>query len=169
MIESDKPLRKCNFCGKEVRNLGFHIANQHPNIMTKLDESEPTPQGSEPPNPQETKVRRNTRDIINDYFEMMLQIQMMKQMSTLNGMDISDLKEIANPTKHEEFNYDKIADIIDERLEDQQPQGKYESTGDPVLDLAREIIPIIRDKKNEVKQNGVGSASTGSTSGLINP
>ena len=36
-IPSSKPIKKCPICGKEVRNLGFHVANQHPRAFDKLD------------------------------------------------------------------------------------------------------------------------------------
>lgn len=171
-----KPKRECPVCKGEFISLGGHIATAHPDLINQLmKQREKEALSGEKPETFSEKppARRTTREIINDYFEMMLQIQMMKQMSALNGMDMSDLKELANPTPKEVIDYDKIADIIDERMEELEGQ-QQEETGDPVANFLNGLVNAQKNKTQNGGQKNDGfqpsqPANTTGTAGLINP
>lgn len=97
-IPSDKPEKTCKFCGKSVKNLGFHVANNHPNIMEQLEENY-SPQAAKPnstqPNTQASQSQGDLSSMVREKVETMLNIKIIQMLE--KGASIEEIHRITNP------------------------------------------------------------------------
>jgi len=161
MIQSNKPLKKCNFCGKEVKNLGWHIANTHPSITARLDEGEQFDEiktnskkiesGGTPPPILATKTPQTINEMIRDKLDIMLNIKIIEMLSASNSPSLQDINSALNPPKeHSLEDLKKFHDLVYDR--DPLDQISKVDTGNNWANVALQAMPIITGMMASRKQ-----------------
>jgi hypothetical protein len=161
-IESNRPIKKCKYCTKEVQNLATHIINSHPSILEQLEEGEIKTPPETPPKalntPQNaTIISEDTETLIRRKLNTLMDIQIIKALGS--GAELKDIRALVTPQKTPQ-------EVITETIALHNaiyPKGNNTvvESGSSVnqwLELANNALPIIRDmlpKKQsmEVKQN----------------
>jgi hypothetical protein len=101
VFQSDKTDKECPYCKKLVKNMGYHIANQHPNVFAKIDDTPLITEELKTNTPSlnnniSTPVIRGTlNDLIREKVDTMLNIQIVKMLA--NGADITDVQKVLQP------------------------------------------------------------------------
>jgi soluble cytochrome b562 len=160
-LPSDRPLKTCNFCGKQVKNLGFHIANQHPKIMEQIDEMQETLPGTPPgaaPGQDLQALRKVLPDInsmIREKLDTMLNIKIIEMLSKSPNTSIQEIQSAINPAPKTTIqDFKEMRDLFKESAIDKISDI---DTGNQWANVALQALPIVREmlpkKQNEVKQN----------------
>jgi len=167
-IESDKPLKKCGICGKDVRNMGYHVANIHPKVFEKINETseEPIIYSNEKPRTQNqnTPTVGNTSDInsmIREKLDLMLNIKIIEMLSKSPNVSLNEISAAINPpqpTKLSELK--EYHDLVYGERERDMPE-----TGNQWIDLATTAIPLIREmlptKKKQLEEESKNVTNSG--------
>ena len=145
MIESEKPIKICHFCRKEVRNLGIHIINNHPNILAQLDEY--TEKGSlAPSSPAPPLTPRSTQNLtamIQEKLDIMLNIKIIEMLSKSPDATIQDISNAINPPKNTTLEELKAYhELVYGKEKSELP---YIETENQWANLAQQALPIVRD------------------------
>lgn len=164
-MESDKPIKICHFCHKEVRNLGLHISNQHPNILAQLDEYADTgkinPQVPQtPPTPQiyGSAPKGDINALIREKLDTMLNIKIIEMLSSNPNVSIQELQQTLNPppkTTIQELKelHDTFYPESKKDLSDIQTGNQWVDVALQALPIAKEMFSNIQKKPLEEKQN----------------
>lgn len=147
-FETNKTKRICPECGKEVANLGLHIANVHPKLMEKLEGSEhqappPQPYSSQLPRPpaQNTAVAGDLNALIREKLDTMLNIKIIEMLSKNPDTSLQQISQALNPPQplglREIKEYHELVYGKEER--------ELPETGNGTIDLITAAIPLIRD------------------------
>jgi hypothetical protein len=173
-IPTDKPTKNCQFCNKDVINLGLHIINQHPKIMDQLDESYSTPLLSPsliqntPIQPQNRPTGSDINAMIREKLDTMLNIKIIEMLSSSKDVSLIDIKKSLEPTQNTSLSDVKA---LHDMIYDQKGSSININAGEEGngwLDLATAALPIISQlipKRMEEKQNDTEHRSTENTSG----
>jgi hypothetical protein len=162
-IPTDKPTKKCQFCNKDVINLGLHIINQHPKIMDQLDESYSTPSLS-PNLIQNTPIQQQNRPtgsdinaMIREKLDTMLNIKIIEMLSSSKDVSLIDIKKSLEPTQNTSLSDVKaLHDMIYDQNKGSAININAGEEGNGWLDLATAALPILGQlipKRMEEKQN----------------
>jgi len=160
---SDKPLKKCPYCGKEVKQLGLHIANQHPKILQTLDESD-TPEITTNTNMPISQNRPNSpgniNEMIREKLDTMLNIKIIEMLS--QGASLKDVQQALNPvSEHKPVGIQEIKEYHDLIYKEANPpiavnvDGGDSSGWINVLNNALPIIQTMISKREEDKQESI--------------
>jgi len=95
-IHSEKPIKVCPICKKEVRNLGLHIANIHPKALEYFDEYEQAPKNSTESNIIAKKAG-SIGEMVKEHLDTMLNLQLIQMLG--QGGTIKDVQNVLNPTE----------------------------------------------------------------------
>jgi len=159
-IESDKPLKKCKFCNKEVANLGLHIINIHPSIMEQIEETTPQNVASLPQNSTLQNNTRQSSDInsmIREKLDTMLNIKIIEMLSSSKDVSLIDIKKSLETPQNTTLQ--DIKTYHDMIYADRKESPEINISGDSGgwLELANNAIPLIREmlpkSKQEEKKN----------------
>lgn len=166
VISSDKPLKICPFpeCRKEVRNLGFHIANQHPHAFAKMDSSQDSAKQVAPlsmiNSPVIAEPVKSVQQILSEKLDTMLNIkiiQMLEHGASLEQIQQSIRPSSSNITLEDIKKYHDLFYTGKQAVENEDNTGKW-------IDLATTALPIIREmlpgKKAELEQDGKREPNT---------
>ena len=160
MVASDIILKKCRYCNKEVRNLGLHIVNIHPNILDQIEERIPQSQDKNPTFealPRQIDQNKPIGDInamIREKLDTMLNIKIIEMLSKNPDTSLQQISQALNPPAPIGLKEIKeYHDLIYQKEEKEIPE-----TGNQWIDLATSAIPLVRDmlharKNQEVKQD----------------
>lgn len=182
-IPSDKPLKKCKFCGKEFRNLGFHVANNHPAIMEQLEEQSPQPQAAAPmiSQPRNTGLpAADTNEMVRQKLETMLNIKLIQMLE--KGASIEEVNRMLHPPQPvQSFGLKELKDYHDlvfPKGQNLAPTGESEATGfdwTALINGVVQILPALLASRSNIKQaesveNGLntGEFEAGSN-GILKP
>jgi len=170
-IQSEKPLKKCPECGKEVRNLGFHIANIHPKLLEKLDVYKGDVTESSIPH-EKAGSSSNINEMIREKLDTMLNIKIIEMLS--KGGSLADVQQALNPpTESKPVGIEEIKQYHDLIYKEPEPAvnlniGESDSAG--WLNLANNAIPIIKDlvgKREEPPKKELEDKTKNDESGTI--
>jgi len=155
-IETDKPLKRCKYCGKDVRNLGYHIANMHPAIFDKIDETEAINDYAEQTTPlkQEftpqniaNKPTSSINDMLKEKIETFFNAKILKMLTDNPEMPLQDMQRVFAPQQTQPTLNDikTYHDLIykDEKGSLNLNVGSEESSGGQWLELANNALPLI--------------------------
>jgi len=149
-IESDKPLKKCRFCNKDVRNLGNHIANIHPSVLNQLEELEDvitpppitaSPQVASMPMIQQ-KAIKNINEIVSEKLETMLNLKIIEMLS--KGGSIEQVQNALQPTANNP-SFQQLKEYHELIYGQNKPEINI-NTGEETggwIELANNALPII--------------------------
>jgi len=101
-FETDKPFKVCFHCGKQVRNLGLHVINNHPKILETIEENN-SPEISEIPKQSYTQTKNisqkvisgDTHELIRQHLETTLNMRLIQMLE--KGVPIEDVQRILSP------------------------------------------------------------------------
>ena len=168
-------LKKCVFCGKEFKNLGLHIVNQHPKIMEQLDETgieteqKVTPQAvfSQPQG-----VKKSTSDLVREKLDLMFDIKILEMLAASKDATLQDLQKALQPAQPQPSGMDKLRELREYAAIMNEIRGAGEAvtegSSEGWLTLANNALPMIkemlpkRQPQPEVKQNGIRERNPGS-------
>lgn len=156
-IPSEKPGKKCRYCGKEVKNLGFHVANNHPNILDQLEEISPSPPPATPtPSPNSIKnpgVSGDINALIREKLDTMLNIKIIEMLSSNPNASLQEISQAINPPQKTTLQELKeYHDLVYGSV----THTTAEEGGASFADVAMAAIPLIQEmlpKKQEEKKN----------------
>lgn len=160
-IPSDKPTKKCKYCGKEVKNLGFHVANNHPAIMEQLEEISPQPQAAPIIQPKTQALpAADTNEMVRQKLETMLNIKLIQMLE--KGASIEEVNRMLHPPPPvQTFGLKELKDYHDLVFKGQNPAptGEEASSGfdwTALINGVVQILPALLAKRNntEVLKNG---------------
>lgn len=168
MIPSDKPLKKCPFCGKEIRNLGYHVAQVHPQILEKLEESSnlypqsgtspqvlPTAAPNNPqigrPLPENRPPVGDINSMIREKLDVMLNIKIIEMLSKSPDVSLQQISQAMNPPQP--MGIREIKEYHD-LFYPVQKAAAVDSEGEGWIDLATAAIPLI-EKLIPAKKEGM--------------
>ena len=172
-IPSDKPIKVCPICKKEVRNLGLHISNQHPNVLAKLDDfDEPTPKNRIEPDIL-TKKAGSIGEMVKEHLDTMLNLQLIQMLG--KGASVGEVQRVLNPTEEKTSgvtieDVKKYHDLVYKENQDAVNINVGDSDGAGWVNLANNALPIIsklmdgrmQPKNNEEnKENDEHTSTTG--------
>jgi len=148
-IPTDKPLKICPLCNKEVRNLGMHIANIHPNTLKEYDDvfppsppATPTPTLSGKFSPPGV-VGGDLNALIREKVETMLNIKIVEMLS--KGADIRDVARVLNPPQPTSFmELKQMHDLIYSAKPHLEEKAE-ENSSNQWLELINNALPIVKD------------------------
>jgi hypothetical protein len=185
MIPNDQILKKCPFCGKDVKNLAPHIVNLHPKIMEKMDEMDTkTPENATftPVLTQSspkilTYPGQSINDMIREKLDTMLNIKIIEMLSKNPNVSLQEISAAIQAPQPQQSALDKLKElreytsIISDIKGDNMPN---ESGGaNEWLGVANAAIPIVKEmlqsrkKHSEVVKNGdVREGNSGSPRNL---
>jgi hypothetical protein len=160
-IISERPIKTCRYCNKDVQNLPAHIINQHPSILEQLEEGETkaiiqTPQNltSMPPNTPLNQINMVSNDIdalVKQKLNTMFNIRIIQMLS--NNASLEDISKIVNPQPQQTLGLKELKefhDIVYNKTETQD-------SGNQWLDLAVGALPIINrmlpEKQKHMEEN----------------
>jgi len=159
-IQSDKPLKSCPHCGKNVKNLGFHVANNHPSIIAQLEEKPPSPPPETPTlTPYSNKNAgvsgvntQSINEMIREKLDTMLNIKIIEMLSKNPNTSLQEISQAINPPKPSTLQELKeYHELVYGREERELPE-----TGNGWVDLATAAIPLIREmlpaKKKQMEE-----------------
>jgi hypothetical protein len=167
-FESSKLLKVCPVCSKEVRNVGLHVANMHPNVLAQLDAGTgilEMPSKSSPPlNPVPASENKflDISSLIKKKLETMLDLKILEMLSSNNSPSIVELHQALNPPK--QTTIQELKEMHDLIFSQQASQGSLEKiseidTGNNWANVALQALPIIKDmlpaKKAAVEQKQI--------------
>ena len=157
-IPTNKPKKQCPYCLKEVNNLGFHVANNHPQIMAQLEEQKtPSPPPATPTlTPQLVNSDKNAglsvNNMVADALQTMLNIKIIEMLSNSKNASLQEISAAINPPKPSTLQ--EIKEYHD--LVYGQETREIPETGNGWVDLATAAIPLIREmlpaKKKEMEE-----------------
>jgi len=180
-IPSNKPLRKCALCNKEVRNLGFHIANAHPRALETLEESN-LPQAQEysqtPNNKAFSAPVGDINAMIKEKLDTMLNIKIIEMLS--KGAELPDIQKALNPPASNSVSLDDIKKYHDLVYSNAAPVNlnlseSAESSASDWIGLISNALPIIqqmlsnRNKPEEIKNVTEYSGIEGGSASILKP
>lgn len=167
MISKNKPLKKCSFCNKELNDLGLHIARQHPNILSQLDEFNLNIPVIPPANsPMATPIHAvadtagatgmtgNFPDVavmIRQKLDLMLNIKIIEMLSKSSDTGLKEIAEAINPPR--ETTLDEIKKYHDIFYKDNTPI----ETGNEWVNVAANALPLVKDliaSRRQLQQQG---------------
>jgi len=156
---SEKPLKKCPICNKEVRNLGLHLANIHPEAFDKLDNYGTENRTESNISYQKPAYSGNINEMIREKLDTMLNIKIIEMLS--NGADIKDIQQVRNPTETKNTgvtiaDVKEYHDLIYKENQDAVNINVGDSDGAGWINLANNALPIINklmDGRMQLKNN----------------
>lgn len=174
MIESDKPLKTCPYCYKEVKNLGLHIINNHPTIINKLEEEENqspaeySKQIPEKPNLVRTTPQGDISSMIKEKLETMLNIKLIQMLE--KGASIEDINRIMNPPPPPQTSgLEELKKLLEMQklITPQTPMiaGEVAEPSINWIELIKEGLPILAQMLQQRKNNNMESVNDGSNTG----
>ena len=164
MESSQKSIKKCPFCSKEVVNLGLHVANIHPQAFAKIDETDalasppPTPSLLQnTPLPVQSKPFQSINELIREKLDTMLNIKIIEMLSNNKDVSLTDLKKSLEPQQNSTLS--DIKAYHDMLYGKDEPKAEINMGGDGGgwLELANNALPLINrmlpGKQQEIKAN----------------
>jgi len=165
---SDKITKNCFYCKKDVKNLGLHIANQHPNVFEKIDDSPISATSTEKQTPINTLAitssnntyrGSNINEIVKEKLETMLNIKIIEMLS--KGASLQDINSVINPPTSNQPTIQDIKNMHDILYKDSgnnpvNVNMPLEDSSGGILELLTASMPLIRDllqKRNEGADN----------------
>ena len=190
--EKMKDKKKCHICGKLVYELGLHIANIHPQIMQKLEESgfnetqtsqekqEQLPSfGIKPPLSQQNRVvvvgQGSINEMIREKLDTMLNIKIIEMLSRNPEVSINDIHQAINPPQNTQPSLQDLKTYHDLVFgEDYERERPGESQGGEWAAIAKEAIPIVKNmlqSKTTTQQGAVANVRSGESTnpGILKP
>ena len=167
---SDKIDKPCKYCGKVVKNLAAHIINQHPNVLTQLEEptqevryeteTKPQQQVVLSAAPQQRLIGQHLSDMIKEKMDIMLNILIMEKLSKSNNTSLQEISQAINPTPQTSLkDLKEFHDII--YKQDALEKVSQMDTGNDWANVALQAIPIIKDMLPKAGvQKDVGETNT---------
>jgi len=146
-FETNKPMKTCKFCSKQVANLAMHIINNHPSILEQLDET--TPNAS--PNtsvstasagviPQNKPVTSDINALIREKLETMMNIKIIEMLASSKDVSLSEIGRAINPPPPvQQIGLKEIKEYHDLIY----AGGEMASGGNDWVGLATAALPII--------------------------
>jgi hypothetical protein len=166
-FESNKPLKKCGVCGKEVHNLGLHVTNNHPQILAQLDESAPALPAKLDYGSNSGVIAQNKpsvgsiNDLIREKLDVMMNIKIIEMLSSSKSPDLQQLSAALNPPQKTTIQELKeFHDLV-------YPKER-ESSGEGAgwIDVINNALPIVAQmipaRRAEVVKNEFGANENGS-------
>jgi len=161
-IPTDKPLKKCPLCNKDVRNMGYHIANIHPSALAQLEENIPPPSPPATPTPTLSGkfsppgvVGGDLNALIREKVETMLNIKIVEMLS--KGANVGDVAKVLNPPQPTSFiELKQMHDLIYSAKPHLEEKAE-ENSGNQWLELINNALPIVKDmlpqRKKQMEEN----------------
>jgi len=160
VINSEKKTKICSYCNKEVKNLGFHISNLHPNVFSKIDD---TPNTEKVLTDNSTNITTTLKpsqlsinEMIKDKLDTMLNIRIIEMLS--KNASLSEIQQVLNPTP--KTTIEELKQYHDLVYSDNKNNGVNLNVGENSsgwLELATNALPIISQmlpqKQKELKQD----------------
>lgn len=145
-------VKKCPFCGKEVQNLGQHIANIHPSVLKKLDETAETEQKniSVLPSVQSPPPLKTIQELLREKIELIMDLKILEMLSNSPDASLKDLSKMLNPvpekTALEQLKeFKEISEMFTKEVK---------TEGSDWSDVAIHSLPIVKELiNNRGKQN----------------
>jgi len=149
VIDSIKPNKICPLCQKQIRNLGFHLANQHPNILDRLDNFADTgydkPLAPATPTPQlyPSPPRGDINALIREKLDTMLNIKIIEMLSNNPNVSIQELQNAINPPQKTTIQELKeYHDLVYGEKEEELP---YIETENEWVNIIQQFLPVIKE------------------------
>jgi len=156
-IESIKPIKKCHFCGKEVRNLAVHTLNQHPDAFNRLDEVASTPLVSPAPPSQPqlyaSAPKGDINALIREKLDTMLNIKIIEMLSKNPSTSIQELQQALNPPQ--KTTIQELKEYHDLVYGEKEPELPYIETENQWVNIIQQFLPVIK----ELFKGGVSNQS----------
>jgi len=162
-IPSDKPLRPCPHCGKNVKNMGFHISNNHPSIMAQLEEKSPSPPPATPSPPPSYEKKADVFEpdmdidrLIYKHLNRMLSLKFIEMIGGTNNPDITEIRRAMQPPQPPTPLSELKAyhDLVYKDNKREREEVEIPETGNQWIDLATQAIPLVRDLINKKQGDG---------------
>ena len=167
-IPSEKPMRECKFCGKHFRNLGFHVANNHPNILNQLEEHSPDVVPKQPDtnqiarplaqnNPSQA-VSSDLNQLIRDKVETIFNIKILQMLTSQPDVSIKEVQTMLNPPQPMGLSEIKqYHDMVYNERERSNVNVDLGGDSNDWIELAKLALPIVGQllpqKKKELEAN----------------
>ena len=160
VFSSDKNDKECFYCKKLVKNLGYHIANQHPNVFSKIDDAPPIDNITSPnlvtSDKNNSVYRGNINDMIREKLDTMLNIKIIEMLS--KGASIDDITKISQPqaTQPAGVTLEEIKKYHDIVFPNGVPkiEGETFNWGELLINALPVIKEMLPQKRKEIEDNG---------------
>jgi len=150
MIKSNKTLKKCLVCQKEVYNLVPHFLTSHPSLVEKIEHLEQAPLSQQQPVQQQPVQAASISSLIKEKLDIMLNIKIIEMLSNSPDTSLKDISDAINPQPKTTLK--ELKEMHDLIYPEQQ---QIVETGNQWFDIAQQAIPIVKDLMQSKKQQGV--------------
>lgn len=171
-FETNKTKKICPECGKEIANLGYHIANVHPKLLERLEE---IPASQSPAAQIQPKLLLSpgvdTNEMVRQKLETMLNIKLIQMLE--KGASIEDINRMLQPPPQpQNFGLKELKEYHDLVFRGQNygvaaevaEGGGFDWTA--LINAAMQILPsLLASRNNNISMKQAESVENGFNTG----
>jgi len=146
-------LKTCRYCGREFVNLGQHIANSHPSVLEKIEEtgeqanSEPRTTMQSMHYPEYRMPTKTVNDVIMEKIDLLANIKVLQVLSNPN----SSLQDLQGLNDHKEPEKSAIEQLRDFKEVADMFHREGSGEGNDWPDVAIHSMPVIKEMLRDIK------------------